>query len=283
MSVEISPAQVKELRERTGVGIAKCKEALEKCSGNMDEAIDFLRKSGMATAVKKSSREAKEGKIVFAEGKNGFAIVEINCETDFVAGNERFIQFATAVAEQIADSTVKTVEELLTQKSKLDPSLTVDELRGTIVQAIGENIQIKRFKLIPKAADSSVGLYSHMGGKLVTMVEIKGASGFSDLAKEIAMHAAAASPEYLSPEQVPGATIEHEKEIARTQVVGKPANIIEKIVDGKIKAFFDQICLIKQKYIRDDKVSVEEYVTTKGKAAGKTLTIVSFLRWSVGE
>lgn len=283
MSVEISPALVKELRERTGVGIAKCKEALEKCSGNMDEAIDFLRKSGMATAVKKSSREAKEGKIIFAEGKSAIAIVEINCETDFVAGNERFQQFAKDVAQEIADSNPTTVEQLLAQKSKLDPKLTIDEMRGTIIQAIGENIQIKRFLCIPKTADNSIGLYSHMGGKLVTMVEIKGATDMQDLAKEVAMHSAAAAPEFLSPEKVPANVVEHEKEIARGQVTGKPANIIEKIVEGKIKAFFDQVCLVNQKYIKDDKVSIQEYVTGKGKAAGKTLSVVNFLRWSVGE
>ncbi len=175
------------------------------------------------------------------------------------------------------------LEQFLTQKYSKDPSLTIDQYRATIVHTIGENIQIRRLQLIPKTADKSIGVYSHLGGKLVTVVEITGSTDAQNLAKDIAMHVAAAHPEYLAPENVPSSVIEHEKEIAKTQIKGKPDNIVDKIVEGKMNSYYDQACLVKQKYIRDDQKTILDIVNEQGKKAGKSLKLTNFLRWSVGQ
>lgn len=280
---QITPDLIKQLRERTGIGIGKCKEALEKADGNIEQAIADLRKAGMTSAVKKEGRTAKEGMIVIGQSKDTIAVVEINAETDFVVQNERFKEFSRLIAEEIAQKTPESLEVLLAQEYSGDPSLTVDQYRATLVQAIGENIQIRRFKLFKKKENSSFGAYSHMNGKIVTVVEVTGDSGEDALAKDIAMHIAAAAPEYLSPESVPEETINHEKEIAKSQIQGKPENIIEKIVEGKLRAFFDSVCLSHQKYIRDDALTVEEIVQRRAKETGKTLALSGFLRWNVGQ
>lgn len=279
----ITPAMIKELRERTGVGMGKCKEALEEAKGDMELAIANLRKSGMASAVKKEGRETKEGMIGTAENKERIAIVEINAETDFVVKNDRFKEFLKNIAEEVVKTNPPSLDAFLQQKYSQEPGLTIDQYRATIVQAIGENIQIKRIFAINKAQDKSLGIYSHLGGKIVTFVEITGSDQVENLAKDLAMHTAAASPEYLSPEQVPQNIIDHEKDIARSQIQGKPANIIDKILEGKINAFYDANCLVKQKYIRDDSLTITDVVNARGKEIGKPLTVTRFLRWSVGQ
>lgn len=279
----ITPAQIKELRDRTGVGMGKCKEALEQANGDMELAISNLRKAGIATAVKKEGRATNEGMIGAAETAQHVAIVEVNAETDFVVKNERFQKFLTDVAEEVAKTHPASLEAFLAQKYSQDPHLTIDEYRATLVQTIGENIQIRRLKVFPKSHDKTFGLYSHLGGKIVTLVEISGSSKEENLAKDIAMHIAAAAPDYLAPEQVPAAVVEHEKEIARSQVKGKPDNIVSKIVDGKLEAFYGQVCLLKQKYIRDDAVSITDLVHKQAKEKGHSLQVTDFLRWSVGQ
>ena len=192
---------IKELRDRTGVGMGKCKEALEEAHGDMELAISNLRKAGMASAVKKEGRTTNEGMIGTAENGQVVALVEINAETDFVVKNERFQQFLKNIAEEIATTRPASLEAFLKQKFSKDNHLTIDEYRATIIQTIGENIQIKRLKIIPKSSDKSIGVYNHLGGKIVTLVEIKGSPSQDALAKDIAMHIAAASPEYLAPEK----------------------------------------------------------------------------------
>ncbi len=283
MSNPVTPAMIKELRERTGVGMGKCKEALEESKGDMDLAIANLRKSGMASAVKKEGRATNEGMIGFAESPQHVAIVEVNAETDFVVKNDRFKQFLDSIAHEVAATHPATLEAFLDQKYSKDHALTIDQYRATIVQTIGENIQIRRLTLIPKKADKSIGIYSHLGGKILTAVEIEGSNSEEALAKDIAMHIAAAAPEYLSPEKVPENVIASEKEIAKGQVKGKPENIVDKIVSGKINAFYDQACLVNQKYIRDDSQTIAELVEKKAKQQGKPLKITNFLRWSVGQ
>ncbi len=283
MSVQITATMIKELRERTGVGMGKCKEALEEAKGDMELAIANLRKAGMASAVKKEGRTANEGMIGVYENNNRIAIVEVNAETDFVVKNDRFQDFLKSITEDIANSNPSSLETFLSQKSKKDPSLTNDEYRATIVQAIGENIQIKRFITIAKVSDKSIATYSHQGGKLVTLVEITGSNGEEALAKDIAMHVAAASPEYLSAEKVPESIITAEKDIAAGQMQGKPANMMEKIIEGKLKAYYDQVCLINQKYIKNDQITVEELVKQHGKENGKQLQVTNFIRWNVGQ
>lgn len=279
---KITADMIKELRERTGVGMGKCKEALEEANGDMELAISNLRKSGMATAVKKEGRAVNEGMIGIAENGNTIAIVEVNAETDFVVRNDRFKEFLNNIAEEIAKTKPTSLEQFVQQKYSKDSSLTIDEYRSTQVQAIGENIQIRRLLLLEKNPTKSVGVYSHLGGKIVTVVEIEGSGKEDTLAKDIAMHVAAASPEYLNPEKVPAQTIEHEKEIAKSQIQGKPANIVDKIVEGKINAFFDAVCLNRQKYIRDDSLSISELLDKRSKETGATLSLLNFMRWNVG-
>lgn len=279
----VTPAMIKELRDRTGVGMGKCKEALEEAKGDMELAIVNLRKAGMATAVKKEGRATNEGMIGSAEGKDYVALVEVNAETDFVVKNDRFQQFLKDVAEEVAATHPSSLESFMKQKFSKDAHLTIDEYRATIVQTIGENIQVRRIVVIPKAKTKSIGVYNHLGGKIVTLVEIEGNDSHEDLAKDIAMHIAAASPEYLSPEHVPENIIENEKEIVKGQIKGKPENIISKIVEGKLSAFYDQNCLIRQKYIKDDSISILELVNKKAKDAGHSLVVTNFLRWVVGQ
>jgi elongation factor Ts len=276
---EITMELIKELRHKTGVGVGKCKEALEEAHGDLEEAVAILRKKGMASAVKKEDREAKEGIIGVAETDKCVAFVEVNAETDFVVQNERFRGFLNDVAQEAAKTMPADLESFLKQKAPKDDSHTIDELRASVIQAIGENVQISRILVIPKSDKKTIGFYSHMGGKLVTAVVIEGDNKHADLARDISMHIAAASPEYLNPEEVPEKVIEQERDIAKEQMKGKPAEMIEKILQGKMNKFYDEVCLTHQKYIKDDSISIKEMV----KKAGPDLKISKFLRWQVGQ
>lgn len=280
---QITATMIKELRERTGIGMGKCKEALEEAKGDMELAISNLRKAGMASAVKKEGRTTNEGMIGSAENGSTIALVEINAETDFVVKNDRFQSFLNNIVQEAVATKPASLEAFLQQKYSKDPALTIDQYRATIVQAIGENIQIRRLAIIAKTPQKSVGLYSHLGGKIVTLVEITGSGKEEAIAKDIAMHVAAAAPEYLSPEKVPADVIRQEREIAKEQVKGKPENIVEKIVDGKLKAFYDAACLVCQKYIRDDAVSIADLVGKRAKEVGSPLQVTHFMRWNVGQ
>lgn len=280
---DVTTAMIQEVRERTGVGMGKCKQALVEANGNVEDAISILRKSGMASAVKKQGRQTNEGMIGAADTAEYVGIVEVNSETDFVVQNARFQQFLKDMAEEVAKTHPASLEAFLAQKYSKESDLTVDEYRATIVQTIGENIQIRRLQVFKKGSDRSVGVYSHLNGKIVCIVELEGTSGEEAFAKDIGMHIAAAAPDYLSPEKVPENIVEQEREIAKSQVQGKPENIVEKIVDGKLKAFYDQVCLLNQHYIKDDKVTIADLVQQRSKAAGKELKLVNFVRWVVGQ
>lgn len=280
---EITAEMVKELRERTGVGMAKCKEALVLSEGDMEKAIDILRKSGMAAGVKKEGRETKEGMILTAEDRSLLAIAEANVETDFVAQNDRFKHFLHDCVKQALETKPKNLTEFMQQPYFKDKSITIDQYRNLVIQALGENIQLRRLEMIHKHPNTSYGIYSHMGGKLVVVVELEGASDQDGIAKEIAMHIAAENPDYLKPEEVPADVRAREEEIARSQVEGKPANIVDKIVAGKLKAFTEQVCLIHQKYVKDNTVTVQQFLDICAKKIGKPLSIRCFLRWKVGQ
>jgi elongation factor Ts len=282
MSGKVTAEMVKELRERTGVGMGKCKEALDKAGGDMEGAIDLLRKSGMASAVKKEGRETNEGLIGAAEGKSAVALIEVNAETDFVTQNEKFKEFLKNVAQEAADAIPATLEALMGRQYSKDPSVTIDQHRALVIQSLGENIQVSRMKILPKSADLSIGLYSHMGGKIVVAVILAGGEGLEGLARDVAMHTAAESPEYLRPEDVPAEIRAREEEIARAQVQGKPANIIEKIVEGKIKAFCDEVCLICQKYVKDNTMTIAQLLEKEGKRLNRQIGLKAFYRWKVG-
>jgi elongation factor Ts len=280
---QVTATMIKELRERTGVGMAKCKEALEEAKGDMELAIANLRKAGIASAVKKEGRTTNEGMIGSAENGKTIAVVEVNSETDFVAKNERFKQFLEDVAHEIAATHPASLESFLNQKYSKDASVSIDQYRATVIQAIGENIQIRRLTTLTKSPTKSIGVYSHLGGKMVTIVEIDGSDSEVALAKDIAMHVAAAQPDYLSPEKVPVELINNEKDIAKSQVKGKPENIVDKIVEGKLNAYYDAVCLVNQKYIKDDSKSIQQVVEERGKQIGKPLKVANFIRWSVGQ
>ncbi len=280
---EITADMIKLLRERTGVGMGKCKEALVLAEGDMEKAVDVLRKAGMASAAKKEGRETKEGLILAAVDSNHMVLVEANAETDFVVQNDRFKHFVHDCVKQALETKPKSLADFIQQPYYKDKSITIDQYRNLVIQALGENIQLRRLELIPKHSNSSFGIYSHMGGKLVVVVEVAGAADQEGIAKEIAMHVAAENPEYLKPEEVPATVIAREEEIARSQVEGKPANIVDKIVAGKVKAYTDQFCLVNQKYIKDTTVTVQQFLEICSKKIGKPLSIKCFWRWKVGQ
>jgi len=283
MTTQISASLIKELRERTGVGMAKCKEALEEAKGDLDTAIEILRKAGMASAVKKQGRETKEGTVVAKDSGDTIALVEINAETDFVVKNDKFQDFCQKIAEEVAATKPASLEAFLEQKYSKDQSINIEAMRSLIIQVIGENIMIKRVLALPKQKGHSYGIYSHLGGKILTLVELNQADEV-ELARDIAMHAAAGIPQvadYAFPEEVPQELIQKEREIAREQLVGKPANIMDKILDGKINAFYDQICLTRQKFIKDDSMSINELMKKRSDATGKDIKLVRFFRWSI--
>jgi elongation factor Ts len=280
---EISPQLVKDLRERSGVGMSKCKEALIEAEGDIQKAADILRKKGLASAVKKEGRETKEGVIGVFETESNIALMEINTETDFVAKNEKFQKFVSELAEQVAKTTPASVENFSNENYSIDPSLTIEEYRNLLVQSIGENIQIARLMTIGKKPKCSYGIYSHMGGKLVTIVEIYGSSKEEKLARDIAMHVAAEDPQYLTELDIPETVKRKEEEIARSQMRGKPENVIEKIVVGKIKAFENQVCLVNQNYVKDPNLTVSKVIENRSKDIKTELRINCFWRWKVGE
>lgn len=284
MKPAIDAEMIKSLRDRTGVSIGKCKEALEQSGNDMNLAIEWLRKAGIASAVKKESRDTKEGAIVARASKDAVVLVEANAETDFVVQNERFKEFV----EELADGLLKrgdcSLDQLMNSPSVRDPSLTFDQVRALVMQSLGENIRVRRIAYLPKKAGRSIALYSHMGGKILSVVEIDGAEGLEEtLGRDIAMHVAAEAPEYLKPENVPADLIEKEKEIAASQLKGKPANVIDKILEGKIRAFCEGLCLVCQKYVRDPSLSITDLLQQEGKKLGKSLTLASFLRWQIGQ
>ncbi|NGX44698.1 MAG: Elongation factor Ts [Candidatus Anoxychlamydiales bacterium] len=279
----ITAQSVKQLRDRSGVGMGKCKDALVEADGDIEKAADILRKKGLTSAVKKEGRETKEGIIAVFETDKEIALLEVNAETDFVAKNEKFQKFIENLAKQIAKTKPASVEEFSKESYEIDPSLTIEEYRNLLIQSIGENIQIARLEIIHKKDDSSYGIYSHMGGKIVTVVEISGSKKEDEFARDLAMHVAAEAPEYLKDDDIPEAVKRKEEEIARVQIKGKPENIIEKILIGKIKAFAEGVCLLNQKYVKDSSSSVEKVVKNRSKEINSNLNLTCFWRWKVGE
>jgi len=280
---EVTAQLVKELRDRTGVGMNKCKEALVEAHGDIELAINNLRKLGMASAVKKQGREANEGLIGWAETPHHVALVEVNCETDFVIQNQRFQEFVAALAKDAAQNHPSSLEKFLQQKFSEDSDLTIDESRAGLVQTIGENIQIKRVLVLAKDQNHSIGIYSHLGGKIMVAVEIEGSGSVEALAKEIALHSAASNPQYLSPETVPPDILANEQDIIRSQAAGKPEHALQKIIEGKLRSFYEAACLTNQLFIRDDSITIQQLVEKHAKEVGKPLKVKQFVRWKVGE
>jgi len=282
MSREVTATLVLDLRKRTGVGMSKCKEALIESDGNLEEAITILRKKGVASAVKKSVRATKEGVIGYAQDTSALYLVEINVETDFVLKNERFNAFLQGICHQALVLKPSSVEDFLERKCSESPELTIDEYRTEIVHALGENIQIKRVLGFEKTHARCVGVYSHMGGKIVSAVVIEGGGDQGAVAREVSLHVAAESPSFISQDEIPAAVLENEREIAFSQIQNKPIEIQEKIVQNKLNAYYEQVCLLNQKYVKDPSMTIEQFVKKAANKVGKPLRIVQFVRWQVG-
>lgn len=287
----ISAKMVKELREMTGAGMMDCKKALTQCDGDMDKAVDFLREKGLAAAAKKSNRVAAEGIVVEAmadDAKTG-VLVEINCETDFVAKNEDFKAFAAEVAKQALASDAADLDAFLGEAWLADPAKTVKDIVTDRVAVIGENINIRRFEKLV-AADGCVSCYIHGGGSLGVMVY-----GKTDVVNDevkaclrnVAMQVAAMDPKYVNRDEVDPAYLAHEKEIllaqAKEENPNKPENIIEKMITGRLNKEMKEICLLDQAYVQDSDINVAQYVANVGKAAGADLSVVKFVRFKTGE
>ena len=287
----ISAKMVKELRELTGAGMMDCKKALTETDGDMEKAVDFLREKGLAAAAKKSSRIAAEGIVAeaMAEDAKSGVLVEINCETDFVAKNEDFKSFSNDVAKQALVSEAADLEAFLGEAWLADTSKTVKDMVTAQVAVIGENINIRRFEKL-NAADGCVACYIHGGGSLGVMVYGKTDVVNDDIKtclRNVAMQVAAMDPKYVSRDEVPADYIEHEKEIlmaqAKEENPNKPENIIEKMITGRLNKEMKEICLLDQAYVQDGDVTVAQYVANTGKANGADLSVVKFVRFKTGE
>jgi len=272
--MEITASMVKELRETSGAGMMDCKKALAECNGNMDEAMNYLREKGIAKSAKKESRIAAEGLANIFTDENKAVILEVNSETDFVSKNEEFVNMIRVIGEALLKSDAKTLEEaneVETENGKVSDYII------SMVAKIGEKLSLRRFEIVTKADNEEFGAYLHMGGKIATLVLAKNAS--SEIAKDVAMQAAAMKPMYLNIEEVPEEVVENERKVQKELALneGKPAEIAEKMVEGRIKKFYKEICLVEQPFIKDGDVSVKEYVAKNG---GEILKMV---RYEVGE
>ena len=267
-------SDVKELRERTGAGMLDCKKALEAVDGDMEKAIDYLREKGMSKAEKKAGRIAADGLCDIKIDGNTAVIVEVNSETDFVAKNEEFINFVHHLADILLKSEVTTVEEALEVK---EDEQTINEKLVALVAKIGEKISFRRFEKIVKEDNEVFGNYIHMGGKIGGLVVLSDTT--EEVAKDVAMHVAAMAPVCVSKEDVPEEMIEHEKKVIKEQVMneGKPADIAEKMVNGRMNKFYKEICLSEQPFVKDGDVTVGKFVENNG---GKLLNMI---RFEVGE
>ncbi|MBO2732147.1 elongation factor Ts [Staphylococcus aureus] len=272
----ISAKLVKELREKTGAGMMDCKKALTETDGDIDKAIDYLREKGIAKAAKKADRIAAEGLVHVETKGNDAVIVEINSETDFVARNEGFQQLVKEIANQVLDTKAETVEALM--ETTLPNGKSVDERIKEAISTIGEKLSVRRFAIRTKTDNDAFGAYLHMGGRIGVLTVVEGSTD-EEAARDVAMHIAAINPKYVSSEQVSEEEINHEREVLKQQALneGKPENIVEKMVEGRLRKYLQEICAVDQDFVKNPDVTVEAFLKTKG---GK---LVDFVRYEVGE
>jgi elongation factor Ts len=267
---------VRTLREKTNAGLMDCKKALAESGGDIEGAIDILRKRGAASAAKKADREAKDGVIAQAilPGAKIGVLIEVNCETDFVAKNEEFRRFCDELARKIAEN----------------PTADIEADRVAAVQKIGENVQVRRHERIEVKDNGLVAAYIHTGGKVGVLVEVgaeKSATAqhesFKQLVRDITLQIAAANPIAVERAHIPAEVLERERAIYREQVTGKPANIVEKIVDGKVEKFYSTACLVDQAFIKNPEQTIAQLVAARSKELGESIVIRRFIRYMVGE
>ena len=267
--MEIKASQVKELRDMTGVAMMDCKKALVECEGDIEKALDLLRSNSALKAEKKSSRVAADGILVASVNEDYATLVELNSETDFAAKDANFLSFGEKVKEYISKNKIFDISALIES--------SLEEDRKTLVQTIGENIQIRRLATLEFDSSMNVGVYIHSDSKLGSLVVVK--NGSNEIAKDIAMHVSAFNPLCLSQDDIDQDVLEREKAIYQNQAQdsGKPQEIMDKMVDGKIKRFLSEVSLISQNFVKDPDITVQEYLEKDG------ATIVSFARLKVGE
>jgi elongation factor Ts len=286
---EISAQAVAQLREKTGIGFLQCKKALTEAGGDMEKAVEILRKAGLAVAAKRSGKETKEGKVVLGSGSSAVAAVEINCETDFVASSDDFNAFAAKVVKLTAEQQPSDPEAL--KALPLDGT-TVGEVNTAAIAKIGENISLRRLVVEKVGADELAETYSHSNGKIGVIVKLsvkgqpKDKAALSGLAKDLAMQVAATNPVAIEPKDVPASVVEKEREIARelTLKEGKTGDMVEKIVEGKVQKYYKENCLINQVFVKDNKTTVDKLLAATAKSAGaESIKVAAFHRLQLGQ
>lgn len=272
--MDIKASDVKALRDMTGAGMLDCKKALSETNGDMDKAIDYLREKGISKAAKKADRIAAEGLANIYTNGNKAVILEINAETDFVAKNDEFIKMVDAIGNAILNSEVNTLESAL---NLTVDGTTINDLIVNETATIGEKLSFRRFEVINKNDDEVFGSYLHMGGKIASLVVLKGND--ENVAKDIAMQAAAMHPEYVRREEVPADKVEHEKSVLTEQALteGKKPEFMDKIIVGRLDKFFEEICLIEQSFVKDSDLTVKAYLEQKNS------DVIKMVRYEVGE
>ena len=287
----ITASLVNELRKKTNVGMMECKKALTETNGDLDAAVTYLRERGMMKAAAKADREASEGIIaarLSGDGKTGI-LIEVNCETDFVSRNDNYVAFVGEIADTLASSSAKTLEEALAVKIG---DLPVEDFVKAKTLELGENIRLRKFERFDLQDGGAIAQYIHMGGKVGVLLEVSAANGdtaskeeFRDLVKDITLHIASMAPKGLSRDEITADIIEAEKSVYRAQLAaeGKPEAMIEKIVEGKIGKFFSEAVLLEQAFVKDSDTTIKKLVETKGKEVGDTLVVKRFVRFGLGE
>lgn len=290
----ITASMVKELREMTGVGMLDCKKALAETDGDMEKAVEYLREKGLAASEKKAGRIASEGVCLsyLSDDKNVGVVVEVNSETDFVAKNPVFREYVLQVAEHIASSDAADVDALLNEKWKFDESMTVAEALSSKIAVIGENLKIRRFEKYVKEGAGTIVSYIHGGGRIGVMIEIgcdNANEAVEEMGKNIAMQVAALNPKFIAVENVPEEYLAKEREILTQMTMNdeknakKPANIIEKMIEGRLNKEMKEVCLVEQPYVKDGDLTVKKYIESVAKEVGTPITIRRMVRFETGE
>jgi elongation factor Ts len=287
---EITASKVKELRDKTGAGMMQCKQALTEAGGDIDEATKVLRKKGLAAAGKKAGRATTEGAVEAHTTASMAVLIEVNCETDFVSKNEDFRGLVGTLARMVISEKIDDRETLLQQKYPGDPEgHTIEQMISMKIAKIGENLSIRRFERMEAADGEVFGSYIHAGGRVGVVVKMKIDGGdkgaWQDTARQVAMHAAALDPRFTRRDEVTQKDLDTEKEIAREQALksGKPEELVDKIVSGKMEKFYGESVLLEQPFVRDDKVTVEGFLKRQGRNIGGTGEVVRFVRYKLGE
>lgn len=273
----VTASMVKELREKTGAGMMDCKKALQETNGDMDQAIDYLREKGISKAAKKADRIAAEGSAFTLTEGNTAVLFEVNCETDFVTKNDQFKALLNELAKHLLSQKPANVEEALQQPLHGDGE-TVETFINNNIAKIGEKLSLRRFVIAEKTDNDAFGAYIHMGGNIGVLTVLEGTTDEA-FAKDIAMHIAAVNPRFVARDAVDAETVDKEREVLKQQALneGKPENIVEKMVEGRLGKFFEEICLLEQSFVKDPDQKVKQLVADKG------ATVSDFARYEVGE